>query len=180
MARIRATHTSPERILRQFLWRRGAHYRLHVTTPHGRPDLVFKRQQVAVFIDGCFWHGCPEHYVFPRSRQDFWRQKLAVNVERDCRQTVALEHLGWRVCRLWEHQVFEDPEGSARIVLDTLQARIWTPEPIWRVVQVGTLDLDGQIERRHLRELRGVESDRTCIRRRTTHKWRAARILEER
>lgn len=175
MSRIRPTHTSPERLLRLFLWRAGARYRLHDSTPLGRPDLVFRKRQVAVFIDGCFWHGCPEHYVFPRSRTDFWLQKLKTNVERDCRQTRGLEELGWRVYRLWEHQVFESPGTSARGVLDALESEMWIPDEQWRVICVERLDQEGLLERRHLRELRGARNDQTRIRHRTTHKWSRSR-----
>lgn len=87
----RSQHTRPEVLLRQALWRAGLRYRLHTRTPVGRPDIVFPRQKVAIFIDGCFWHGCPEHYVRPRSRPEFWAAKLLTNFERDHRQTRELE-----------------------------------------------------------------------------------------
>src|SRR5262245_56530052 len=108
MARIRAKDTSPERLLRCALWRAGLRYRLHRRTETALPDLVFRRDRVVVFVDGCFWHGCPEHYVRPRSRGEFWDTKLARNVERDRAQTRDLEARGWRVCRIWEHAVFEN------------------------------------------------------------------------
>src|SRR5215475_6215393 len=86
MARIRGAHTSPEVELRSLLWRSGLRYRLHVKALPGRPDLVLSRSRVAVFVDGCFWHGCPDHYVRPRSRTRFWAEKLSQNVQRDCQQ----------------------------------------------------------------------------------------------
>ena len=105
MARIHSSDTRPEVILRHALWRAGLRYRLNAKTPSGRADLVFRRGQLAVFVDGCFWHGCPDHYVRPRNREHFWAKKLRENVARDRRQTVTLEALGWRVYRIWEHDV---------------------------------------------------------------------------
>src|SRR5439155_2473646 len=108
MARIRGRDTAPEVRLRQALWRAGLRFRLKRSDLSIRPDLVFaSASRIAVFIDGCFWHGCPDHYVPPRSAIGFWSKKLAVNVERDCRQTLALEAAGWRVLRFWECEVIE-------------------------------------------------------------------------
>lgn len=70
-----------------------------------RPDFVFRRERVAVFVDGCFWHGCPRHGTQPRGNAAFWRRKLAGNRERDRRVTRTLRRLGWRVVRIWEHEL---------------------------------------------------------------------------
>lgn len=67
---------------------------------------MFTRRRVVVFVDGCFWHGCPLHATAPKSNADWWREKLDANKERDARNTVALGQLGWTVLRIWEH---EDP-----------------------------------------------------------------------
>jgi DNA mismatch endonuclease (patch repair protein) len=80
-----------------------------------RPDIVFPRSQVAVFIDGCFWHGCPEHGEMPAANREFWEAKIEGTRERDQRQTTALERAGWRVLRVWEHESLD--EALARIVL---------------------------------------------------------------
>lgn len=66
-------------------------------------DIVFPRQRVAVFVDGCFWHGCPEHGRVPKANSHYWSKKLNGNIQRDRRTTVALEGDGWRVIRVWEH-----------------------------------------------------------------------------
>ncbi|RKI15392.1 very short patch repair endonuclease [Corallococcus sp. AB030] len=116
MARIRGTNTSPELTLRRALWARGLRYRLHERTPAGRPDVVFSASRVAVFIDGCFWHGCPLHYARPRSREEFWSAKLVENVERDARQAVLLEAAGWQVVRLWEHEIITELESAVERV----------------------------------------------------------------
>lgn len=116
MARIRGTNTSPEVTLRRALWARGLRYRLHERTPAGRPDVVFSASRVAVFIDGCFWHGCPLHYARPRSREEFWSAKLVENVERDARQAVVLDAAGWHAVRLWEHEIITELESAVERV----------------------------------------------------------------
>jgi DNA mismatch endonuclease (patch repair protein) len=73
--------------------------------PRVRPDFVFPRQKVAVFIDGCFWHGCPRCYQAPLSAKAFWRAKVSRNRERDQYQRVSLKRLGWTVVRVWEHEL---------------------------------------------------------------------------
>ena len=72
-----------------------------------RPDFVFTRQRLAVFIDGCFWHWCPQHCTVPRANRTYWEQKLARNRERDGKVTSALTSAGWRVLRVWEHEALE-------------------------------------------------------------------------
>ena len=171
MARIRARDTKPETLLRRLLWTRGLRYRLHLRVDGCRPDLVFKGARVAVFVDGCFWHGCPDHYVRPRTRARFWHGKLLDNVDRDIRQTRTLEELGWRVCRLWEHEVMEDPQGSAGFVEAAIEAERWRPQPSWRVVRVEAIGGCENLERRHFRELRDRASPRSEIRKRSTKKW---------
>jgi len=171
MSRIRGSHTSPERTLRAALWARGRRYRLHVKTPAGRPDVVFPGRQVAVFIDGCFWHGCPEHYVRPRSNTPFWSKKLRENVDRDRLQTLRLEKLGWRVVRLWEHEVFEHLEEAIAAVEAALEGRN-SAGPRWCVVQADPVDAEGQHERRLLEDLRDPSMSRLETRPRTTAKWR--------
>lgn len=71
----------------------------------GKPDFVFRRERVAVFVDGCFWHGCPRHYKPPGTRGAFWRNKVETNRDRDRRVTRALRKAGWTVLRVWEHDL---------------------------------------------------------------------------
>lgn len=173
MSRIRGADTEPERVLRSLLWRQGLRYRLHARTPAGRPDLVFWGPRVAVFVDGCFWHGCPDHYVRPRSSAGFWADKLAANVRRDRKQTRKLEALGWRVCRVWEHEVFEHPERLvSRIQSALLRSRRWRPADSWRVIRVVELDPSTAKERRYMCELRHPGRRKTATQRRHTRKWK--------
>lgn len=82
-------------------WRRQYHLR-------GKPDFVFPRRRVVVFVDGCFWHGCPRHGRMPSSRAQYWESKIARNKARDRTTTHALREMGWRVVRVWEHELRKD------------------------------------------------------------------------
>ena len=115
--------TRPERLLRSALTRRRLRYRLHLKIGSGpsapRPDIVFARQKVAVFVDGCFWHGCPSHGVRPRTNPTYWNAKILRNQARDQANTDLLATLGWQVIRVWEH---EDPEVAADRICAVLGA----------------------------------------------------------
>lgn len=156
MARIRSQDTQPERLLRKALWRRGLRYRLKYKVTAGRPDLVFPGPRVVVFVDGCFWHGCPAHYVPPRSRGDYWSSKLLANVKRDVKQTRLLEDAGWKTVRVWECEVEDDVDG----VVDHIERAVRHGEEEatrrWRVYEVEWLDDEGNLEKRKLLEIRGL------------------------
>ena len=119
MARVRSRDTQAEIRLRKALWASGLRYRLHTRLP-GSPDIAFTRQRVAVFVDGCFWHGCPIHYTPPVRNGDFWRQKLVRNTARDRADEENLAALGWRVMRFWEHEVRDDVGSVVKSILDLL------------------------------------------------------------
>lgn len=109
MAKIKMRDTAPELILRQALWAAGLRYRLKASRRlPGKPDLIFPGAKVAVFVDGCFWHSCPEHGHIPKSREAYWRPKLQRTQERDMTVVANLSALGWHVLRLWEHQITKD------------------------------------------------------------------------
>ena len=175
MARIRGRDTTPELALRRSLWAKGMRYRVHHAGLPGRPDVVFPGKRVAVFIDGCFWHGCPKHYVRPRTREDFWAAKLRANVDRDRRQTLELEATGWQVLRLWEHQVFEELEESVRQVEQLLAGDPCPSSPAFRVVKVERLRSKEPSERRHLEDLRDVAVKEFVDGPRVTAKWKRPR-----
>jgi DNA mismatch endonuclease (patch repair protein) len=110
----RRTDTKPEVALRSELHRRGLRFRKEfpVCTAERvvRVDIAFPRRLTAVFVDGCFWHGCPQHQRVPISNPEYWVPKLEANVERDERTNHLLNEAGWTVLRFWEH---EDPEEAA-------------------------------------------------------------------
>lgn len=117
----RGRDTAPELRLRSLLHRRGLRYRLDVAPLGGRrrADIVFTRARVAVFVDGCFWHGCPEHFKLPRTNRDWWREKIGRNLRRDADTTQQLREAGWCVVRAWEH---EDPAEVANRVANAISS----------------------------------------------------------
>ena len=105
MKRMPRRDTGPELALRRELHRRGLRFRTHDPGVAGRPDIVFTRARLAVFVDGCFWHRCPEHGTQPKNNGAWWAAKLDGNVARDRRQEQQLVDEGWTVVRIWEHEV---------------------------------------------------------------------------
>lgn len=106
MSRIAGRDTKPEMIVRRRLHAAGFRYRLHVKDLPGKPDLVFPKAGLVLFVHGCFWHmhKCKYGKPVPANNRDFWAQKRAGNAERDKRHRVALKDLGWRVAEIWECQ----------------------------------------------------------------------------
>lgn len=103
----RGADTRPEREVRSLLFAAGVRFRKHVRpldTLRCTADIVFSRERIAVFIDGCFWHSCPKHGRQPRSHAVYWREKLEHNAQRDRRNSIALQQAGWLVLRYWEHE----------------------------------------------------------------------------
>lgn len=119
MSRIRGAHTRPEVALRKALWKRGIRYRLK-TSVAGKPDLVLPHWGAVVFVDGCFWHVCPKHVIWPRTNAEFWREKLTLNVRRDKLVSRQLKRAGWLVIRVWEHDVRSDVERCAERIMKKL------------------------------------------------------------
>lgn len=120
MSRQKRKDTAPEISLRRELRARGVGYRINVPIP-GLPrrscDIMFKTARIAVFVDGCFWHGCPTHGTIPRNNKNWWAEKLEINVRRDRETDDHLLGLGWTVIRIWEH---EDPSQAAELIVNML------------------------------------------------------------
>lgn len=118
MSRNRRRDTKPELLVRRLLHARGARYRVDFRITAGdiavKPDIVFTRRRLAVFVDGCFWHCCPQHGNIPARNQSYWIPKLERNQMRDRAVTTVLEAAGWTVVRAWEH------EPAAEVA-----ARVW-------------------------------------------------------
>jgi len=118
MAATGQKDTPAELAIRRRLYALGLRYRVDypvIGRPRRRGDIVFPRLKIAVFVDGCFWHGCPEHGTWPKSNADFWRDKIETNRRRDRDTDERLAAAGWKVIRVWEH---EDPDEAAeRIAL---------------------------------------------------------------
>jgi DNA mismatch endonuclease, patch repair protein len=122
MAANRRRDTGPELRLRSELHRTGLRFRVDmpIEVPGRRPirpDIVFSRLRIAVFVDGCFWHGCPEHGAPPKSNTSYWIPKIAATRDRDRRADRLLAEEGWRVVRIWEHESLDDAVGLVREAL---------------------------------------------------------------
>jgi DNA mismatch endonuclease (patch repair protein) len=130
MAAIRRRDTRLERTIRSLLHAGGLRFRVDFPIRVGehrpiRPDVVFTRQRVAVFCDGCFWHGCADHGQRPQiAHASYWRPKIAGNMDRDLHHTAVLQAAGWLVLRFWEH---EDPASVTASVAAAVRARTDQP-----------------------------------------------------
>jgi DNA (cytosine-5)-methyltransferase 1 len=125
MRAVQGRNTATERKLRTALWAAGLRgYRLHGQNVPGTPDIVFSVERLAVFVDGCFWHGCPKCYRAPKSRQEYWSMKVRRNRDRDARVNAACKAAGWRVLRIWEHELTKSPQRSVDRVRAKLTNRV--------------------------------------------------------
>lgn len=107
MVANRSKNTAPELAVRSLLHARGLRYRVHarpLAASRRTADIVFTRRKIAVFIDGCFWHACPDHFTMPRANADYWGPKIERNQQRDREVDAALRAAGWTVLRFWEHE----------------------------------------------------------------------------
>jgi DNA mismatch endonuclease (patch repair protein) len=123
MTSQRQRDTKGELELRSLLHRRGLRFRVHALLPglRRRSDIVFTRARVAVFVDGCFWHGCPEHGTWPKQNAGWWREKIEANKRRDRDTDARLTAAGWTVIRVWEH---EDPTQAADQIVEIVRRAI--------------------------------------------------------
>ncbi|MDI2130877.1 very short patch repair endonuclease [Yinghuangia seranimata] len=119
----RGRDTKPEKAIRSLVHAAGLRYRVSarpVAAVRRSADLVFGPTKVAVFVDGCFWHKCPEHFTVPRRNNEFWMNKIDGNVRRDRETDRLLEAEGWAVLRFWEH---EAPEDCSGVIVETVRGR---------------------------------------------------------
>ena len=122
MVRQRRRDTRPEMDIRRLLHARGMRYRVDAALPgmRRRADLIFTAARIAVFVDGCFWHGCPEHGTQPKNNAAWWADKIAANAERDRDTERRLTADGWSVLRIWEH---EAPEMAAARIAEVVTCK---------------------------------------------------------
>ncbi|MFI7038598.1 very short patch repair endonuclease [Microbispora rosea] len=132
----RGRDTKPELALRRAVHALGLRYRVSIRPlPSIRrtADIVFTRAKVAVFMDGCFWHGCPEHHTKSATNAEYWAEKVRRNRERDAETDRLLTEAGWSVIRIWEH---ENPEASANVIATEVHGRSLTPTNRQRLTDV--------------------------------------------
>lgn len=122
MSRIKRGSTSPELLLRKALWKEGIRYNLKSGLP-GQPDIIIKKFVTVIFVDGCFWHMCPKHFVKPKTREEFWETKISGNVERDKKNNKKLSGMGWTVIRIWEHEIKEDLQSAVDKVIQAIEEK---------------------------------------------------------
>lgn len=118
MAKIKSKDTKPEIFFRKLLYSKGIRYRTHYPID-GKPDVVIVSQKIAIFVDGCFWHKCPKCCRLPNSNKDYWIEKIEKNVKRDKKINETLKSKGWKVIRIWEHEIKENLEGALKKVIDS-------------------------------------------------------------
>lgn len=122
MRAVRGRDTSPEIALRRSLREHGLRgYRVSPRGILGVPDVAYVGLRLAVFVDGCYWHGCPKHCRRPTSNTGYWNQKIEKNIERDSRISAALTEQGWTVLRFWEHELKKEPAKITQIVVDSVR-----------------------------------------------------------
>ncbi|WP_078513298.1 very short patch repair endonuclease [Streptomyces purpureus] len=126
MQAIRSRDTKPEQLVRRLLHAQGLRYRVAAKPLAGlrrTADIVFGPAKVAVFIDGCYWHGCPEHYVSPKTNPGYWSDKVAGNMARDRETDQRLRDAGWTVLRFWEHEPSEQCAATIAAEVEKRRAR---------------------------------------------------------
>ena len=121
MSKIRGKNTGPEVKLRKLLYAHGIKgYRVHYNLS-GKPDIVFVKKKITIFVDGCFWHKCPVCFQEPETRKEFWMKKILSNIERDKKVDEQLKNAGWAVIRIWEHEIRKNPEKCIEKIKEKLQ-----------------------------------------------------------
>lgn len=114
MASIKGRNTRPEIVVRKLLWAKGIRYRIHDKKVTGTPDISNKSKKIAIFIDGCFWHGCNNCYKEPRTNVAYWHTKIINNKKRRKEIIKKLSKDNWKILEFWEHRVVNEPEAVTK------------------------------------------------------------------
>ena len=123
MSMIKGKNTKPELVLRKLISSNGVKgYRLNYKLP-GKPDVVFGKYKIVIFIDGCFWHRCPKCFIQPENNSNFWKNKIEGNVERDKKINNLLKKKGWKVIRIWEHLLKKTQNHVYKEIIRALRKR---------------------------------------------------------
>ncbi len=123
MSRIRSGNTKPELLVRKYLFAQGFRYRLHEKSLPGKPDIVLKKYNTVIFVHGCFWHaheGC-RYFVVPKTRTEWWTNKLEGNVQKDKRNISQLKKAGWKVIIIWECKLKKNCENTLKKLADYIR-----------------------------------------------------------
>lgn len=124
MSAIKSRDTTPEEIVRKYLFAHGFRYRKNVKTLPGTPDIVLPKYRTVIFVNGCFWHkhNC-KRFRWPKSNAEFWREKITKNVERDLKNNEALENAGWEVLTVWECEIKENKDDVMNEIITSLRKK---------------------------------------------------------
>lgn len=117
MSKIRSRETKLEVKFRKELWKAGYRYRKNVTDFFGKPDILLRKRKTVIFIDSCFWHGCPKHFRIPATRKKFWEAKIDRNKERDREVILHYRKIDWKIIRVWEHEMKKDLPKAVKKIL---------------------------------------------------------------
>jgi len=123
MRNIRSTGTVPEKIIMRGLRRRKIYFAAHVSSLSGKPDIVFRKKKIVVFVDSDFWHCHPRRFIKPKSNIKYWREKISGNKQRDKEVNKKLRKEGWTVIRLWEYDIKQTPQKTINKILKLLSCR---------------------------------------------------------
>lgn len=121
MKAIRSKNTKMEVLASKYLWNNGIRFRKNVKDLFGKPDIAIKKYKVVIFLDSCFWHKCPEHFIKPSTNIKFWEDKIAANVARDIKVNEYYKNRGWHVLRIWEHEIKKDFENTMQKILNFIE-----------------------------------------------------------
>lgn len=121
MSRIRSQNTKPELIIERELKKRKIYFAKNAKSIFGKPDFVFRRKKIVIFIDSDFWHGHPERFVLPKSNSEYWQNKISRNILRDKLVNKTLKKSGWKVLRFWEIDIKKDLNKVIRKILKNLE-----------------------------------------------------------
>ena len=119
MSQIKSKDTKPEVALKKAIVKSGINPSFNNNKITGKPDIVFIRKKIAIFIDGCFWHKCPTCFRLPKTNRKFWRKKINSNVKRDRKINRTLKKQGWKILRIWEHEIKKISEINRKVKLIT-------------------------------------------------------------
>lgn len=126
MSRIRSKDTKPEILVREYLFKNGFRYRLNVKYLPGKPDIVLRKYKTIIFVNGCFWHGhegC-KYYVLPKTKTDWWLEKISKTQKRDQEAQIALKNMSWNIIVIWECQLKKEFKNKTLSELNTLLCKI--------------------------------------------------------
>lgn len=112
MKAIKSDGTNLENMMSSALFRMGYRFRRNVKSLYGKPDIAIKKYKIVIFIDSCFWHGCPSHCRMPKTNRMYWENKIQNNINRDNKVTFYYKKEGWNIMRIWEHEIEENKEKS--------------------------------------------------------------------